>query len=457
MLLSRRPLPVDPSAVRSSLIARAALGVAAVVVIALSALAAQPVAGQSGSTRPNVFFDCEGRDCNSQYYRTEIDWVNWVNDQQVADVHVIMVSTQTGAGGRQYQMEFLGRQVEDGYADQMRYQSLATDTERERLDGIAHALGLGLARFASEFGYRDVVALQGPDPETSGGGRRVVSQGEVDDPWNLWVFRINGGGEVDGEETRKTERLNGSFNASRVTPTWKLRFNGNVNYSRQEFELDAGTFRDSRIDWGFNPLIVYAIADHWSLGVQGQVARMTRVNQALRWEVSPALEYSVFPYDEATRRSLTFFYKAGPAYRDYIEETVFGETAETRWEQSLEIELSQRQTWGDAGVTLTGSHFLHDTDLYNVSMRGDINFRIIRGLSVNARGNVGWVQDQIYLSADGATDEEVLLRLQQQSTDFNYGMQIGFSVQFGSIFNNVVNNRFNGAGGFGGFGGGRFR
>jgi hypothetical protein len=178
---------------------------------------------------------------------------------------------------------------------------------------------------------------------------------------------------------------------------------------------------------------------------------MTRVNQNFRWEVTPAVEFSVFPYEDATRRSFTFFYKIGPAYREYIEETIYGEMSETRWEESLQIELSQRQTWGDAGVTLSGSHYFHDSDLYNVSLRGDIDFRIMRGFSVNARGNIAWVQDQIYLSADGATDEEALLRLKQRGTDFNYGMSVGFSIQFGSIYNNVVNNRFNNAGGGGGF------
>lgn len=428
---------------------------AALVLGAIAAWCAAPIAtpaAAQAAPRPNIFFDCDGRDCNSNYYRTEIGWVNWVNDQAVSDVHVIMASTQTGAGGREYQIDFIGRGSADGYTDVMRYQSLPTDTDRERLDGIAFALGVGIARFASTQGFRGIVALSG----TGGGGGgtdRVVSQEEVDDPWNLWVFRINGNGNLDGEETRKTERLNGSVNASRVTDTWKIRFNSNVNFSRQSFELDDGTFRDTRTDWGFDPLIVYGLADHWSVGVQGQVARMTRFNQDFRAELTPAIEYSVFPYDEATRRSFTFFYKVGPAYRDYIEETVFQQTSETRFEQSLEIELSQRQTWGDAGLTLSGSHFLHDIDLYNVSLRGDIDFRITRGLSVNARANVGWVQDQIFLSADGATDEEALLRLQQRGTDFNYGVSVGFSFQFGSIFNNVVNNRFNNAGGF--FGGGR--
>ena len=50
----------------------------------------------------------------------------------------------------------------------------------------------------------------------------------------------------------------------------------------------------------------------------------------------------------------------------------------------------------------------------------------------------------------GVTDEEALLRLQQLETDFEYGVSLGFSFQFGSIFNNVVNNRFRNAQGFGG-------
>ncbi len=414
-----------------------------------------PAAAQLESGRPNIFFDCEGRDCNSQYYRTEIDWVNWVNDQEVSDVHVIMTSTNTGVGGREYRLDFIGREELASYEDQILWQSLPTDTDRERLDGVTHVLGLGIARFATVAGYRDLVSLRGPDPESSIGGRRVVSQAEVDDPWNLWVFRLNGNANLDGEELSSTRRFNGGVNASRVTPLWKINFNSNVNYQRREVELEDGTFSDTRVDWSVNPLVVYSLADHWSVGLQGQVARQTRFNQGFRWEATPAIEFSVFPYDEATRRAFTFGYKVGPAYRDYIEETVFGEESELRFEQSLEIELSQRQTWGDAGLTLRGSHYLHDVGLYNVSLRGNIDFRITRGLSVNARGNVGWVEDQIYLSAQGATDEEALLELRQRGTDFNYGMSVGFSFQFGSIFNNVVNNRFRGVSGFGG-GFGRF-
>jgi hypothetical protein len=421
------------------------------VLAALLTLGA-PTLAEGQNARPNVFFDCDGRNCNSQYYRTEIDWVNWVNDKEVADVHVIMTSQTTGAGGNEYRLDFIGHGQAEGWEDTHLFQTLPTDTDREQLDGISHALGLGIASYAQQAGYRGLVSLSGPAPENSGAGRRLVSQDEVDDPWNLWVFRLNGSGNLDGESTRSTTRLNGSFSANRVTPTWKMNFNGNINYNRVDIELDRGNFLNVRTDWGFNPLIVYSVADHWSIGIQGQAGRMTRFNQNFRVEVTPAIEYSVFPYDEATRRAFTFFYKVGPAYRDYIEPTIYNETSELRYEQSLQMQFSQRQEWGDASLSMTGSHFLSDFERNNLAIRGDIDVRIVRGFSVNIRGDIAWVNDQIYLPLDDATDAETLLRLQQEATSFNYGIQVGFSIQFGSIFNNVVNNRFRSSGFGGGYG-----
>ncbi|NIT89968.1 MAG: hypothetical protein GWN82_24725, partial [Gemmatimonadetes bacterium] len=134
--------------------------------VATAAAPADPAAAQEPTqegARPNVFFDCEGRNCNDQYFRTEIDWVNWVNEQAVADVHVIVTSTRTGAGGQSYQLDFLG--VDTDYEDQLVYQSLPTDTEREQLDALVEVLGAGLLRFAAASGFRGLVALEALEPE----------------------------------------------------------------------------------------------------------------------------------------------------------------------------------------------------------------------------------------------------------------------------------------------------
>ena len=368
--------------------------------------------------------------------------MNWVNDREVADVHVIMTSQGTGAGGREYVIDLLGTDPEAGYENSHRFRSVPTDTDVEVLEGISHTLGMGLALFASELGYRGLVSLEGPDPDESlSGVSGMVSPDEVDDPWNLWVLRLDGEAQVNGESTYSNTYLEGGFSASRVTVESRVSLWGNLRHNRLSVELTDGEFIDTRTDWDVNATIVQALAERWSLGIQSQVGRSVRFNQAFRAELTAAVEYSVFPYIEANRRAFTFYYRIGPTYRDYIARTRYEQDSETRWEQTLELRLSQRQPWGNASVSAAGSHFLHDINRHMLRFGGNLEFRVVRGFSVDVGASVAEVDDQIYLSADGVTDKEALLRLQQRATSFNYEVELGFNIQFGSIFNNAVNNR----------------
>jgi hypothetical protein len=414
---------------------------------------------------PSVYFDCNGPNCNQNYYRTEIDWVNWVRDPDASDVHVIITSQMTGGGGRQFQLDFSGGPGFETYTDRVVLRTLSSDTEREELDAMAHMLSLGLARFAATNGYGGIVRLEGSGIAGRGAGAGgVVSAEQVNDPWNLWTFRIGANGNLNGEETRSTINLRSNFNASRVTPTWRVSYGGNVNYQRQERELSSGPFLSEEVNWGFNGTMVNSLAGHWSGGFTTSLGKNPSNNQDFQVGIKPALEYSYFPYDEATRRSLTVMYEAGPSYRNYIEETIFGAVRETRLEHDISVEFSQRQTWGDAGISLNGSQFLDETDKYSFGVNGNVSFRIFRGLNVNANANWNKVNNQVYLSAGGVSDEEDLLGLRNRASSFRYGMMIGLNYQFGSVFNNVVNNRFGGGGpggpggpgggGRGGFGGG---
>jgi hypothetical protein len=116
---------------------------AEIAIFAVAALGAIPAAvrAQEGTGAPRVFFDCRSPQCDNTYYRTEIDWVSWVRDQADADVYVIMTSQETGGGGREYLIDLLGRGAQAAFSLDTRYRALATDTERERLDGVALTLG----------------------------------------------------------------------------------------------------------------------------------------------------------------------------------------------------------------------------------------------------------------------------------------------------------------------------
>jgi hypothetical protein len=402
----------------------------------------RPILAQQPTGAPRVFFDCRSPQCDNTYYRTEIPWVSWVRDQADADLYVIMTSQETGGGGREYLLDLGGRGANADFQQGVRYRALSTDTERERLDGVALTLGLALAQFAQHAGFRDLVLLQGARSDEEGGLNGIVSADQVDDPWDLWVFRVNANGNFEGQSSRREWRVSTGFNANRVTPTWKQSYSGNFNRRGQRIEFDdREPFEDNRHDWGLNWRVVYSLAEHVSLGVSGNVGRNTSNNQDIWGQLNPAVEYSIFPYEEATRRSLTAFYEIGPVYRSYFKTTLFGETEELRAEQALTISFSQRQPWGGASVNLRGSSYLHDFQYNNVQLRGNLSLRIVRGLDLDVGASYERVRDQIYLSGEDLTPEERLLRLQQEQTDYRVRMNFGLSYQFGSPFNNVVNNR----------------
>ena len=287
-----------------------------------------PLSGQGptdapGASRLNVFLDCEGRECMvaSTFFRTEIDWVNWVRNREDADVHVILTNQTTGSGGNEFQLDFIGREALEDSDDQLFFRSSGTDVEQEELDGVTTTLAIGLARYAALSGFRDFVAFEPLAPETVDPDARVLGAQEVDDPWNLWVFEVSASGTLDWTDTRDSERISGDFMASRTTPTWKLELHLGANRNVVETLLsDSSVFESTLTDWAAAGQLVYSVAEHWSVGLISSLARLPRDNQRLRVEVTPAAEYSVFPYEEATRKTLTTRYAIGPTYSDYQSE-----------------------------------------------------------------------------------------------------------------------------------------
>lgn len=170
----------------------------------------------------------------------------------------------------------------------------------------------------------------------------------------------------------------------------------------------------------------------------------TFANQDLVLRVAPALEYNVFPYAEAQRRQLTLRYSTGLNSLNYDEETIYDRRSETVWSQVLQGGLELNQRWGEADISLTGSQFLDDRDLYRLTGWGRVRLRLFRGFSLVASSYYARIQDQISLPKTDLTEEEILLRIREQRTDFRYSTSIGLSYTFGSIYNNIVNPRFEG-------------
>jgi len=173
-----------------------------------------------------------------------------------------------------------------------------------------------------------------------------------------------------------------------------------------------------------------------------EASRNTYRNLELGVELLAGLEYDIWPYEEVTRRLLVIRAVSGVKHARYDEITLYGETEETRPTASLESILDVTQPWGSIGADLELSTYLHDLTKNRAELSLNADVRLVRGLSLSVFGQVASIHDQLGLPAEGASDEDILLRQQQLATNYEYYTSIGLSYVFGSRFNNVVNPRF---------------
>ncbi|HQX83208.1 MAG TPA: hypothetical protein PKW63_15685, partial [Vicinamibacterales bacterium] len=160
--------------------------------------------------------------------------------------------------------------------------------------------------------------------------------------------------------------------------------------------------------------------------------------------LTPAVEYSVFPYREYASRQLLVKYQLGLQRASYKEITLFDKLRETLWQHELSADFDQKQPWGSVEFGLEWRQYLHDLSKYRLEAQADVSFRITRGLSVTAEAQASRIRDQISLPRRDATSEEVLLRLRELQSGYEVQFSFGITYSFGSLFNNVVNPRFGG-------------
>ena len=103
-----------------------------------------------------------------------------------------------------------------------------------------------------------------------------------------------------------------------------------------------------------------SLNDHWSFGGEAEYFTSTYSNYDANINISPAIEYNIFPYAESTTKLLTFFYKIGPEYSNYTDTTIFEKENEILLRNRLDISLSMTQKWGSITIGLNGSNYFHD-------------------------------------------------------------------------------------------------
>jgi hypothetical protein len=424
----------------------AALGLCLGVGVPRAARAQETPAGAPAAEALRVFLDCNTF-CDTEFIRREITYVNWVRDRQDADVHLIITSQSTGGGGREYRLRYLGLRAFRGADDELTFTTRQSDTDDEIRRQQTQRIGLGLARYVARGSNADRLRLTFSAPESTG----VAPAQQPHDPWNLWVFRLGMNGFFSGESQAKQSNISGSARASRVSEAWKFSLSMSANRRHSNITLsDSSVFKSTTSRYSAGLLLARSMGDHWSLGLQGSVLRSTIENYDLNVQLTPEVEYDVFPYKESSRRQFVLVYAAGLTYSNYQDTTIFDKLRETLPSHSFTAAAEAVQPWGNLDGRLVLSSLLNDFTKNRISIFGSCEIRLIRGLNLNVGGGYSRVRDQLSLLKTGLSDEDILLRLKQLKTSYFYNGFVGLSYNFGSKFNNVVNPRFTHSGGGGG-------
>jgi hypothetical protein len=383
---------------------------------------------------PKVYLDC--RWCDLDYIREKVTFVNIVFDRFDSDIQVIQTRQRTGSGGREFSLIFIGRNEFSEISDTLKYFTNKTDTEETEREKFIKAFKLGLLRFL----YKTPVANN--FNISYEGAKRADVEKNINDEWDYWVFRSSLRSFLDGEKSQQFLYTWGSISASRVTEDWKIRFSLSGEYNESQFEFKNSKILNITRSQYLRTSVIKSLTAHWSAGVWLRATSSTFRNIDLSISAAPGIEYNIFPYSETNVRQLKFNYKLWADYSNYTDMTIYLKNSELLWQQKISAIFEIIKDWGNIGLGVGLSSYLHDLSKNSIELNAEVSLQIIKGLTLDISGGYDAVHDQLSLPFVNVSLEEVLLQRRELETQYSYRGMIGFSYTFGSIYNNIVNTRF---------------
>ena len=392
-----------------------------------------PVIVKSQDVIPKLFIKCDR--CDDTYIRKEINYVDHVRDQALANIQLFIYRNRNANNGNRYTLDFIGNEFFSDKNISLQVDTNPKMTRDEIRSSLKNKIELGLVYYLIETDISNKIriiydsAILSDEIESSS------------DKWNNWVFQSAGDANFENETSRKKSNINLQFDADKVTDKIKLQFDLDFERSNDRYENDDNIFTSRRNRKSFSMKSVWSLNEKWSAGFSGGASSDTYQNIDFRYHILPAIEYSFFPYNEFVRREMVINYRIGYGYRNYIEKTIYDKLKEDVYVHFIGFETRFRQPWGEINTNLSGKSFLQDPEKYSLRFDSWFSIRVFEGLSVRLGGELELIRDQLSLPMRNVSIEDLLLQQKEIATDFFTEFRIGLSYTFGSAYNNYLNSR----------------
>tara|TARA_B100001057_G_C22819328_1_gene938774 strand:+ start:392 stop:1609 length:1218 start_codon:yes stop_codon:yes gene_type:complete len=392
-----------------------------------------PVIVKSQDVIPKLFIKCDR--CDDTYIRKEINYVDHVRDQALANIQLFIYRNRNANNGNRYTLDFIGNEFFSDKNISLQVDTNPKMTRDEIRSSLKNKIELGLVYYLIETDISNKIRISYDS---------AILSDEIEsssDKWNNWVFQSAGDANFENETSRKKSNINLQFDADKVTDKIKLQFDLDFERSNDRYENDDNIFTSRRNRKSFSMKSVWSLNEKWSAGFSGGASSDTYQNIDFRYHILPAIEYSFFPYNEFVRREMVINYRIGYGYRNYIEKTIYDKLKEDVYVHFVGFETRFRQPWGEINTNLSGKSFLQDPEKYSLRFDSWFSIRVFEGLSVRLGGELELIRDQLSLPMRNVSIEDLLLQQKEIATDFFTEFRIGLSYTFGSAYNNYLNSR----------------
>tara|TARA_B100000963_G_scaffold289709_1_gene259253 strand:- start:6306 stop:7535 length:1230 start_codon:yes stop_codon:yes gene_type:complete len=380
-----------------------------------------------------LFLKCS---CDSNYIRDQINYIDYVRDQEDANIILEVYGDPNGNRGK-YSIYLIGKKNFVGIDDELSFESHPKMTNDEIRSGLKDKIQIGILKYLVN--TNDINDLNFSISKLK--SNISDSDSLIVDKWKNWIFEVSASGYYEKESSRKTNDFNGRFEVNRFTEDWRIETTLRFFKRIEEFLSETDNFKSYRLYKGAYGKIVRSISDHWSTGIFYGFSEDSYENIKFSNNLSPAIEYSIFPYRDVVRREMVLEYKIGYRKNNYETKTIYGKNDEFLGIHSFAFKTRYRQNWGDIYSRFSFFTYLHDNSKNRLTFDNYLNIRIFEGFSLRLGAEIRFIRDQINLAAGQASIEDLLLQQRSIATDFYNEFRLGLTYTFGSAFNNIINTR----------------
>lgn len=173
---------------------------------------------QSFPDKPSLFLDCQ-LNCHTRYIKEQINFVNYVNDRQVADIYILATSQRAAAGTREVQLSVIGNGPYEGMVDTLVFYYEANVSDAADRELLEANLKKALLPYLVKSGLSEKI-----DYSVTVSNDENAQEEDLPDPWKYWSFNIGANMNYAAEESNNEIDVGGRLSAQRVTEKEKILF-----------------------------------------------------------------------------------------------------------------------------------------------------------------------------------------------------------------------------------------